>query len=151
MAIIDDGAARARRLLGPLGGAALMDGLAPGEADAGGEGGLSLDAQDALALWRIALVSGLKAGEPDLSARQTALLLTVYQVPGPHTVRGLATGLAISKPAVTRALDTLGRLGLLARRRDEHDRRNVLVQRTARGARFVAAFAARIGLAGRAL
>ncbi|MEQ8698542.1 MAG: MarR family transcriptional regulator, partial [Bauldia litoralis] len=38
------------------------------------------------------------------------------------------------KPVITRALDTMGRLGLLTRRRDEADRRNVLVQRTLAGA-----------------
>ena len=38
---------------------------------------------------------------------------------------------------ITRALDTMGRFGLLSRRRDEADRRNVVVQRTVKGALFV--------------
>ena len=38
---------------------------------------------------------------------------------------------------ITRALDTLGERELLARRRDEVDRRNVVVQRTVKGALFV--------------
>ena len=72
--------------------------------------------------------------QPDLSNRQMAVLLTVYLEPPPHTVRGLAAKLNVTKPVITRALDTMGRLGLLTRRRDEADRRNVLVQRTLAGA-----------------
>jgi DNA-binding MarR family transcriptional regulator len=72
-------------------------------------------------------------GEQDLTARQMAVLLTVYLEPPPHTVRGLAAKLGVTKPVVTRALDTIGRLGLLTRRRDAADRRNVLVQRTLAG------------------
>jgi len=72
--------------------------------------------------------------EPDLSARQLAVLLTVYLEPPPHTVRGLAAKLEVTKPVITRALDAMGKLGLLARRRDEADRRNVVVQRTVKGA-----------------
>ena len=73
-------------------------------------------------------------GEPDLSARQLAVLLTIYLHPPPHTVRALAAKLNVSKPVITRALDTMGKLGLLARRRDESDRRNVVIQRTVKGA-----------------
>ena len=72
--------------------------------------------------------------EPDLSARQLAVLLTVYLEPPPHTVRALAAKLDVTKPVITRALDTMGKLGLLARRRDQADRRNVVVQRTVKGA-----------------
>jgi DNA-binding MarR family transcriptional regulator len=81
------------------------------------------------------VVFGLvRDGEQDLSARQMAVLLTVYLEPPPHTVRGLARKLGVTKPAITRALDTMGRLGLLTRRRDEADRRNVVIQRTLAGA-----------------
>ena len=58
--------------------------------------------------------------------RQMALLLTVYTTPPPHTVRGLAKTLNISKPAVTRALDRLCGIDLARRKRDDADRRNVL-------------------------
>jgi len=77
---------------------------------------------------------------PDLTARQLALLLHVYLTPPPHTVRGLAASLAMSKPAVTRALDRLGQMDLLRRRRDEVDRRSVLVQRTVKGSVFLREF-----------
>jgi DNA-binding MarR family transcriptional regulator len=78
-----------------------------------------------------ALVTG---GEPDLSARQLAVLLTIYLDPPPHTVRGLAARPGVTKPVITRALDTMGKLDLVARRRDEDDRRNVVIQRTVKGA-----------------
>jgi DNA-binding MarR family transcriptional regulator len=79
----------------------------------------------------------VRDGEPDLSARQITVLLTVYLESPPHTVRGLASKLGVTKPVITRALDTMGRLGLLSRRRDDADRRNVVVQRTVKGALYV--------------
>ena len=74
---------------------------------------------------------------PDLSARQLAILLTVYLEPPPHTVRGLASKLDVSKPAITRALDTMGQKDLLKRKRDDTDKRNVLVQRTVAGSVYL--------------
>jgi len=74
---------------------------------------------------------------PDLSLRQLAVLLTVYLESPPHTVRGLAAKLKVTKPVITRALDTMGRHELLTRRRDSADRRNVIVQRTLKGALYV--------------
>jgi DNA-binding MarR family transcriptional regulator len=79
-------------------------------------------------------------GEPDLSARQLSILLTIYLEPPPHTVRGLAAKLKVTKPVITRALDTMGKLGLVSRRRDEADKRNVVIQRTAKGALAVERF-----------
>jgi len=100
-----------------------------------------------LELWRHALVASVRGEAPDLSARQMALMLSVYLGDGPHTVRGLAQVLRISKPAVSRALDRLGELGYVRRERDDLDRRNVLVQRTATGGDFLTCFAALIDLA----
>jgi DNA-binding MarR family transcriptional regulator len=91
-------------------------------------------------LWRHALVASVRGEAPDLSARQMALMLSVYLGDGPHTVRGLAQVLRISKPAVSRALDRLGELGYVRRERDDLDRRNVLVQRTVTGAEFLTGF-----------
>jgi DNA-binding MarR family transcriptional regulator len=76
-------------------------------------------------------------GEPDLSARQLAVLLTIYLEPPPHTVRGLAAKLRVTKPVITRALDSMGKLQLVARKRDIADRRNVVIQRTVKGALYV--------------
>ena len=69
-----------------------------------------------------------------------ALMLSVYLGDAPHTVRGLALALKISKPAVSRALDRLGELGYIRRQRDDLDRRNVLVQKTSNGAGFLTEF-----------
>ena len=73
----------------------------------------------------------------DLTPRQTAILLIVYLEPPPHTVRGLAQRLGVTKPVITRALTTLGGAGLLKRRRDETDKRNVLVARTVEGSLYL--------------
>ena len=95
----------------------------------------------ALDIWRRAIVNSVRLEAPDLSARQMAILLTVYTTPPPHTVRGLATGLKISKPAVTRALDRLGTLGYIRRSPEDTDKRSIHVQRTVRGAVFLSEFA----------
>ena len=90
--------------------------------------------------WMKALIAYVRSGEPDLTNRQMALLMLVYLTPGPHTVRGLAKTLGVSKPVVTRALNTLGALGYLRRERDQDDRRNVFVVRTSNGADFLEGF-----------
>jgi DNA-binding MarR family transcriptional regulator len=87
-----------------------------------------------------ALIAYVRSGEPDLTNRQMALLMLVYLTPGPHTGRGLARVLGVSKPVVTRALNTLGALGYLRRERDQDDRRNVFVVRTNSGADFLEGF-----------
>ena len=102
---------------------------------------LELKATEALNIWRRALLETVRRDTPDLSARQLALLLTVYLTPPPHTVRGLAETLNVSKPAITRALDRLGTLGYVRRKTDESDRRNVLVQRTVKGSVYLREFA----------
>lgn len=95
---------------------------------------------DALSSWMSALLDYVRSGEPDLTNRQMALLLVVYLQPGPHTVRGLAERLNVSKPVVTRALNRLGSLGYLRRQRDERDKRNIYVAQTAEGAEFLDEF-----------
>jgi DNA-binding MarR family transcriptional regulator len=97
-------------------------------------------ADTSLSGWMRALIEYVRSGEPDLTNRQMALLMLVYLTPGPHTVRGLARMLGVSKPVVTRALNTLGALGYLRRERDQDDRRNVFVVRTNDGAEFLEAF-----------
>ncbi|WNO55142.1 MarR family winged helix-turn-helix transcriptional regulator [Stakelama saccharophila] len=86
------------------------------------------------------LVGYVRSGEPDLTNRQMALLMIVYLEPGPHTVRGLAEALNVSKPVVTRALNRLGALGYLRRQRDDRDKRNIFIARTTEGAEFLAEF-----------
>lgn len=96
---------------------------------------------DSLDIWRRAMVDNVRRDAPDLSARQMAALLTVYMTEPPHTVRGLAATLSVSKPAVTRALDRLGQLGLARRKIDPRDRRSVLVQRTVKGSVYLSELA----------
>jgi len=88
----------------------------------------------ALLLWHDVTLDLVRDEEFDLSLRQMAILLTIYLDTPPHTVRGLAAKLGVTKPVITRALDSMGKLDLVARRRDDNDRRNVLVQRTVKGA-----------------
>ncbi|MTI17169.1 MarR family transcriptional regulator [Rhodobacteraceae bacterium RKSG542] len=91
----------------------------------------------ALKLWHDVTLTLVRGEDQDLSARQLTILLSVYLEPPPHTVRGLAEKLGVTKPAITRALDTLGSQKLLSRRRDEADRRNVIITRTLEGALFL--------------
>ena len=91
-------------------------------------------------LWQQVCLSQVRDDAPDLTMRQTAILFTVYLDPPPHTVRGLAARLDVTKPVITRALDTMGALKLVSRHRDELDKRNVLVRRTVEGALYVERF-----------
>ena len=83
------------------------------------------------------IISLVRRDGPDLSSRQLGVMLTSYLTDGPHTVRGLAAKLNVSKPAITRALDRLGDLDLARRKADPSDRRSVLVQRTPKGNAFM--------------
>jgi DNA-binding MarR family transcriptional regulator len=99
------------------------------------EGRTMQSSSDALVgILRDTVVALVRRDGPDLSARQLGVFLTVYLNDGPHTVRGLAAELNVSKPAITRALDRLGELDLARRKVDPMDRRSVLVQRTLKGA-----------------
>src|ERR1035437_5342145 len=94
-------------------------------------------ADQLVGILRDTVVALVRRDGPDLSARQLGVFLTCYLHDGPHTVRGLAAGLNVSKPAITRALDRLGELDLARRKVDPLDRRSVLVQRTMKGAAFL--------------
>lgn len=96
--------------------------------------------QKPLKQWMRTLVDYVRSGKPDLTNRQMALMMTVYINAGPHTVRGLAEVLNVSKPVITRALNKLSALGYLRRERDAADRRNIFIARTPKGAEFLDAF-----------
>ena len=98
---------------------------------------MHLTAAQALTLWQKTNLNLVRDDDPDLSMRQMAILLTIYLEAPPHTVRDLAERLGVTKPVITRALDSMGRHNLVTRRRDENDKRNVLIQRTVEGALFV--------------
>ncbi|MCV0395023.1 MAG: MarR family transcriptional regulator [Rhizobiaceae bacterium] len=112
---------------------------------------VTLRPAEALRLWQQTSLAQVRHGGLDLTMRQAAILLTVYLDPPPHTVRGLAARLGVTKPVITRALDTMGAAKLVSRRRDETDRRNVLVKRTVEGALYVEQFGDTVIAAGREL
>lgn len=101
---------------------------------------VEFDELKALDIWRRAIVKSVRLDAPDLSARQMSLLLTVYLTPPPHTVRGLANLLKVSKPAITRAVNRLTGLDMVRRKPDPDDKRSVLIQRTVQGSVFLREF-----------
>ena len=101
---------------------------------------VDLNASQALGLWHQVSLTQVQSGDIDLTMRQLAILLHIYLVPPPHTVRGLAATLGVTKPVITRALDTMGELGIVDRVRDTIDRRNVIIKRTVAGALFLEKF-----------
>ena len=98
---------------------------------------VDLTPSQALGLWHEVAVQQVQQDGRDLTLRQLAILLEIYLVPPPHTVRGLAAKLGVTKPVITRALDTMGEQGLVTRQRDERDKRNVVIKRTVEGALFL--------------
>ena len=99
-----------------------------------------ISTQNALEIW-CDVTSQIVAGDwPDLTLRQQAILMQVYLKPQPHTVRGLAHALNITKPAVTRAIDALSGLDLVKRKKDPDDLRNVFIQRTVKDSVFLSEF-----------
>jgi DNA-binding MarR family transcriptional regulator len=101
---------------------------------------IELTASQALGLWHAVSLAQVQSGDGDLTVRQFAILLHIYLMPPPHTVRGLAATLNVTKPVITRALDTMGALGIVDRVRDNLDRRNVIIKRTLAGALYLEKF-----------
>jgi DNA-binding MarR family transcriptional regulator len=98
---------------------------------------IELTASQALGLWHGVALDQVRLDDRDLTLRQMAILLHIYLIPPPHTVRGLAATLNVTKPVITRALDTMGEMGLVDRVRDDRDRRNVVIKRTVGGALYL--------------
>lgn len=78
---------------------------------------------------------------PDLSARQSAILLHANQRIG-ISVKDFAAAMNIPKPAVTIALNRLTELGLIQRGVDLDDKRRIAVRLTREGVAHVEAMAA---------
>jgi len=103
--------------------------------------GVALNSNQSLSLWRditeylVSQNTGF-----DLSLRQMAILMKVYTSDVPYTVRELSRFFRISKPAVTRALNSLSRHGLIRRKIDPADKRSVFVQKTVKGSVFLSDF-----------
>lgn len=98
-----------------------------------------ITADKLVAILRDTIVGTVRRDGPDLSARQFSVFLIAYIEEGPHTVRGMAARLNVSKPAITRSVDRLTELGLAKRSPDPRDRRSVLVTRTRKGGEFLEA------------
>ncbi|MCX8995695.1 MarR family winged helix-turn-helix transcriptional regulator [Rhizobiaceae bacterium BDR2-2] len=98
---------------------------------------VEMNPSQALLLWHAVTLAQVRQERSDLTLRQMAILLHIYLKPPPHTVRGLAAALGVTKPVITRALDTMGEMGLVERMRDERDRRNVVIRRTVSGALYL--------------
>jgi DNA-binding MarR family transcriptional regulator len=102
-----------------------------------------------LGVLRDTITGMVRRNGPDLSARQFAVFLICYLEPGPHTVRGLAARLAVSRPVVTRLMDRMEELDLARRVPDPRDRRSVLIDRTAPGNELLADIVALVAEASR--
>src|SRR3546814_16900179 len=90
-----------------------------------------------LAPWMSALVRYVQSNQPDLTNRQLALLLIVYLLPGPHTLRGLAARLHVSKTVITRSLNSHSALAYLRHKPDDSACRNVTVDQKPHGNHFL--------------
>lgn len=97
----------------------------------------SLKPSQALNLLHGLTLAQVRSDMPDLTNRQLTILLTIYLEAPPHTVRGLAERLRVTKPVITRALDTMGALKFVSRHRDPRDRRNVIIARTVEGSLYL--------------
>jgi DNA-binding MarR family transcriptional regulator len=82
-------------------------------------------------------LSEIRSDHPDLTFRQLAIVLVVYQTSEPQTVRGLAKHMSIAKPTISRALDRLSEINLVRREPDPRDSRSIWVGRTLDGAALV--------------
>jgi DNA-binding MarR family transcriptional regulator len=98
---------------------------------------MASQAMTSLEMMRRVSEDAVRGAAADLTARQFALLLSIFMRPGPHVVRELALVLDLPKPAVTRALDVLERHGFVRRKKDTADKRDVSVHRTVKGAVFL--------------
>jgi DNA-binding MarR family transcriptional regulator len=99
---------------------------------------IGIDPDRHLEIFRETIIGMVRREGRDLSARQFGVLLICYLEEGPHTVRGLAARLDVTKPVIRRALDRLVKLGVVRRGLDPRNRRStVLVQRTRRGSDFL--------------
>lgn len=106
--------------------------------------GTGLGERDALEHLRLALTTSVSADMPDFTMRQLAILCVVALEPGPHTVRGLAARLGLSKPVITRNVDALARHDFVRRRADDNDLRSVFIERTVDGMNHLRSLAAPI-------
>lgn len=97
--------------------------------------------KESLAFWHRVTLATVRSDTPDLSARQLAMLMSIYLEDGLHTVRSLAKHLDVTKAAISRATDSLCKLGYIERKPDHRDKRSVVLARTSAGIHFLSEFA----------
>lgn len=97
--------------------------------------------KESLAFWHRVTLATVRSDAPDLSARQLAMLMSIYLEDGLHTVRSLAKHLDVTKAAISRATDSLCKLGYIERKPDHRDKRSVVLARTSAGIHFLSEFA----------
>ena len=97
--------------------------------------------KDSLAFWHRVTLATVRSDAPDLSARPLAMLMTIYLEDGLHTVRSLAKHLDVTKAAISRATDSLCKLGYIERKPDHRDRRSIVLVRTSAGIHYLSEFA----------
>ncbi len=97
--------------------------------------------KESLMLWHRVTLSSVRSDAPDLSSRQLAMLMSIYLEEGLHTVRSLAKHLGVTKAAISRATDSLCKLGYIERKPDYRDKRSVILTRTPAGIHFLSEFA----------
>ena len=90
-----------------------------------------------LTRWKGTVLEYVRSGVPDLTNRQMALLLLIHLDEGPHTIRGMAKVLQVTKPVITRALNRLTDLRLARRASNPADKRDVFAVATPEGAEFL--------------
>jgi len=106
----------------------------------GGEPPASHSPSASLVIWKNVLLAHVHSGQPNLTNRQMTVLMVVYATDHPHKVGCLAARLSLSGPVVSRALNTLQALGLIARKPDRLDGRSSIIKRTVTGTDFLDRF-----------
>jgi len=100
-----------------------------------------LSRKESLAFWHRVTLQTVRSDTQDLSARQLAMLMSIYLEDGPHTVRSLAKHLDVTKAAISRATDSLCKMGYIERKPDYRDKRSVVLARTSAGIHYLSEFA----------
>lgn len=72
-----------------------------------------------------------------LSVRQLAVLTTVHTYNKSHTIRSLSKELQVQKPAISRAVTSLCKMGFLHTVQDKNDKRSIIVLPNMKGKRFM--------------
>ncbi len=98
----------------------------------------------ALELFNKALREVSGGASPDLTPRQSAMLVRICLARSAPSVKELAEASGCTKVVAARSIDILDAHGFILRRPDRQDRRNIVVVPTAEGMGLLAAVADRV-------